>query len=265
MTSDAVLYERRGGVGVLTLNRGDNRNSMTPELLDAFCEASGRARADRDARCIVVTGRGRCFSAGADFTSAVQREGDDRLPHERSYAMYEPFLSVLDFEVPVIGALSGHAVGGGFGLALMCDLRIASREAKYGANFAALGLHPGMAISYLLPRLIGLSRASELLYTGRLVLGDEAERIGLVSAAVAADEVVPRAMEMAERIAGNAPLAVRLTKQTIRDSLAWEVRAGARTEAYAQAATLETPDAAEGIRALLEKRTPAFTGKPRGS
>src|SRR5690606_16807219 len=96
-------------------------------------------------------------------------------PHERSYAMYEPFLSVLDIEVPVIAALNGHAVGGGFGLALVCDLRIAAREARYGANFARLGLHAGMAISYLLPRIIGPVRAAELLFTGRLIDGREAE------------------------------------------------------------------------------------------
>ena len=153
---EPVRYEARDGIGVITLDRPDNRNSMTPELLDAFAHASAAARADGDIRVLVVTGTGRCFSAGADFTAGVQRGGDDLAPHERSYAMYEPFLSLLDIAVPIIGALNGHAVGGGFGLALVCDIRIAAQEAKYGANFVALGLAPGMAISHLLPRLIGL-------------------------------------------------------------------------------------------------------------
>ena len=155
MTSDAVLYHRADHIGVITLNRPDNRNSMTAELLDAFAQASEQARVDADARCVVITGTGSCFSAGADFKSQIQREEVRRQPHERSYAMYEPFLSVLDIEVPVIGALQGHTVGGGFGLSLVCDIRIGNREAKYGANFARLGLAPGMSISYLLPRLIG--------------------------------------------------------------------------------------------------------------
>src|SRR6185436_568840 len=126
-----------------------------------------------------VTGTGTCFSSGADFKSMLQREGDRRAPNERSYAMYESFLTLLDLAVPVIGALNGHAVGGGFGLALVCDLRIGARDAKYGANFVKLGLAPGMAISYMLPRLIGLPRANELLLTGRLIDGREAEAIGL--------------------------------------------------------------------------------------
>src|SRR5207344_2428907 len=121
-------------------------------------------------------------------SAGLQRGGDDLAPDERSYAMYEPFLSLLDIAVPVIGALNGHAVGGGFGLALVCDIRIAALETKYGANFVALGLAPGMAISHLLPRLVGLGRASELLFTGRLVDGAEAERLGIVNRAVPATQ-----------------------------------------------------------------------------
>ena len=255
----AVRYVRQGAIGEIILDRPDNRNSMTPELLDAFAEASRAAR-DDDPRCIVVRGEGRCFSAGADFNATLQREGG-ALPHERSYAMYEPFLSLWDIRVPVIGALNGHAVGGGFGLALMCDVRIANREAKYGANFARLGLSSGMAISYLLPRLIGASKAAELLFTGRLILGDEAEAIGLCSAAVGPDEVVERARELARSIADSAPLAVRAVKQTLREGLGWDPRGAARREAALQAQTLETEDAAEGIAALLEKRKPVFRGE----
>src|SRR6478609_6752922 len=194
--SDAVRYEARDQIGVITLDRPDNRNSMTPELLDAFARASAAARADGAIRALIVTGTGSCFSAGADFKSGVQRGGEELQPHERSYAMYEPFLSLLDVEVPVIGALNGHAVGGGFGLALVCDIRIASLEGKYGANFVALGLAPGMAISYLLPRLAGAARASELLFTGRLVDGAEAERIGIVNRAVPAAQVMTDAVAM---------------------------------------------------------------------
>jgi len=248
-----------GDVGVLTLNRPDNRNSMTPELLDAFALASAEARA-ANIRALVVTGSGACFSSGADFKSTLQR-AEGAAPHERSYAMYEPFLSLLDIAVPVIGALNGHTVGGGFGLALVCDLRIGALDAKYGANFVKLGLAPGMAISYLLPRLVGLARANELLLTGRLVDGAEAERLGILNRAVPAADVLSEAMTLARTIAANAPFAVRATKRAIQRGLELHVRDAARLEAYAQAESLATDDAKEGIAALLAKRAPTFTGR----
>ena len=258
---DAVSYARTAAIGVITLNRPDNRNSMTPELLDAFLAASTAARTDAGARVVVVTGSGTSFSAGADFKSNIQRDGDDRAPHERSYAMYEPFLSLLDLAVPVIGALQGHAVGGGFGLALVCDLRVGAHGAKYGANFAKLGLAPGMAISYLLPRLVGVARANELLFTGRLLDGDEAERIGFLNRVVAGADVLATAMDYATQIAANAPLAVRATKRAIRRGLDLHVKEAAHQEAFAQAETVASEDAREGIAALLGKRPPVFTGR----
>jgi enoyl-CoA hydratase/carnithine racemase len=257
---DAVTYRRDGFVGVIAMNRPDNRNSMTAELLDAFGAAAAAARADREARCVVVVGSGSCFSAGADFKAQVQRGGEPRLPHERSYAMYEPFLAVLDIEVPVIAAMNGHAVGGGFGLALLCDIRLACRSAKYGANFCRLGLAPGLGISYLLPRLVGASRAAELLYTGRLITGEEAVACGLASRALEADAVLPAALELASEIATSAPLAVRATKRSMADGLGWDARRAAWREAFAQAATVATEDFQEGVAALLDKRAPRFSG-----
>lgn len=259
MSDPAVRFSVSDAIGVLTLNRPDNRNGMTPELLDGFLAASAQARA-ADLRCLVVTGNGTCFCSGADFKSTLQRDGDRRAPHERSYAMYEPFLSLLDIEVPVIGALNGHAVGGGFGLALLCDLRIGARDARYGANFVKLGLAPGVAISYLLPRLIGVARANELLLTGRLVDGTEAEQLGIVNRAVAAGDVLGEALALARTIADNAPLAVRATKRAIQRGLALQIRDAAQLEAFAQAETVATGDAREGIAALLAKRPPRFTG-----
>lgn len=263
--ADAVTYTVDGHVGVLTLNRPDNRNSMTPELLDAFAAASATARADVQAgriRCAIVTGTGACFSAGADFKSTLQREGDTRAPNERSYAMYEPFLSLLDLAVPVIGALNGHAVGGGFGLALACDLRVAATGgAKYGANFTRLGLGPGMAISFFLPRLVGVARAAELLYTATLIDGEQALAIGLANRAVPAADVLPTALALARTIASNAPLAIRATKRALHRGLAAAAREHARDEAYAQAETVTTDDAKEGIAALLAKRDPSFLGR----
>ena len=258
--SDAVSFTVDAQVGVITLNRPDNRNSMTPELLDAFARVSAAARADTTIRCLIITGTGACFSSGADFRSNLQRH-EGAAPAEKSYAMYEPFLSILDIEVPIIGALNGHTIGGGFGLALVCDLRIGAREAKYGANFVKLGLAPGMAISYMLPRIVGLARANELLLTGQLVDGEHAERIGILNRAVPAADVMPEALAMARTICGNAPFAVTATKQAIRRGLALDVRMAARAESHVQAASLAMDDAREGIAAFLAKRPPEFTGR----
>jgi len=261
MGERAVLYEAADRIGLITLNRPDHRNAMTPELLDAFSEAIDEARADQDIRSLVITGKGKCFSAGADLRSSMQRTDLGKPSREASFAMYEPFLKVLDVEVPVIAAMNGHTVGGGFGLALLADIRVANLDAKYGANFARLGIHSGLGISYVLPRLVGAAYASELLFTGRLIRGSEALRIGLVTHAEDADEVLPTAMQLARAIAGSAPLAVQQMKASIRRGLRWEIREAALEEAGLQAASLGTDDAKEGVAAILEKREPAFTGK----
>lgn len=261
--SDAVLFETRGQIGVITLNRPDNRNSMTSDVLDAFAVASKKAAADTNLRAVIVTGTGKCFSAGADFKSQIQREdqGANLAPHEKSFAMYEPFLSLLEITVPVIGALNGHAIGGGFGLSLVCDIRIAATEAKYGANFARLGIAPGMAISYVLPRVVGVSRAAQMLFGGELFEGKDAVALGYANQAVGGGEVFAVAMQLAERIASNAPLAVRFTKELLYAGMEWDPRSHAKREAVRQAETVATEDAKEGIQALLEKRDPKFTGK----
>ena len=264
MSEASVLYESSDRVAQITLNRPDNRNSMTPDVLEGLAEAVARARSEEDLRCIVVTGRGRSFCAGADFKSQAQLDSDGspfRAPHERTYAIYSHFLSLLDIEVPTIAAMQGHAIGGGLGLAVVCDLRVANREARYGANFVRLGLHPGMATTYILPHLLGLPRATELLLTGRIISGAEAAELGLVNYAVDADQVLGKARELALEIAGNAPLAVRWTKRSIYRGIEWDPRRAAEHEAHAQSRSLETDDAREGIRALLEKRDPSFRGR----
>ncbi len=261
MGERAVLYEQADRIGLVTLNRPDQRNAMTPELLDAFSEAIDEASADPDMRCLVITGTGRCFSAGADLRSSMQRTDLGKPSQDASFAMYEPFLKVLDVEVPVVAAMNGHTVGGGFGLALLADIRIANVDAKYGVNFARLGIHSGLGISYVLPRLVGAAFASELLFTGRLIRGSEALRIGLVTHAEAPGEVLSTAMGLARAIAGSAPMAVRQMKASIRRGLHWEIREAAREEAALQAASLGTEDAKEGVAAILEKREPEFTGR----
>lgn len=261
MSDAPVLYDSQDGIAVITINRPDNRNSMTPEVMGAFREAVARAAADPLLRVAVITGKGTSFCAGADFRSASPAEAkDERADYERLFQMYEPFLNVFDLPIPTVGALNGHAVGGGFGLTLVCDIRVANRDARYGANFARLGLHSGMAVSYLLPRIVGVPKAAELLFTGKLIRGAEALEIGLAHQAVEAERVLEVAMETATQIASAAPQAVRLLKRSLYRGAGWEPRDAARLEAFSQAATMKMDDAREGIRALLEKREPVFTG-----
>ena len=261
MPEAAVLYDVTDRVATITLNRPDDRNTMTPEILGGLRDSVAQARADADVRCVIVTGRGSCFCAGANLKSGVfAAAADDRYvaPQERSYQAYAPFLSMLDIEVPTIAAMQGHAIGGGLGLAVVCDLRVANRDAKYGANFVRLGLSPGMATTYLLPRLMGVPRGVEFLLTGRIVTGAEAADAGLVNYAVEPDAVLAKAQELAQEIATAAPLAVKWTKQTIYQNLAWDPATAARMEALVQSRTNETEDFGEGIAAMLQKRQADF-------
>ncbi len=259
MPNDAVLLEINEHIALVTLNRPGTRNSMTAELLDAFHATVEKVQRERSIRCVIITGSGPNFCAGADFNSTV---GDgDGLPHENFLALYKPFLAVADIEVPVIAALNGHAIGGGFGLALICDLRVANMQSKYGANFTRLGFHSGMAVTYMLPRLIGLPRANELLLTGRLVSGARAADLGIMNYAEDPTEVLPRAEKLAREIAAGAPAAVRLMKRSIYRDLEWNPRVTAELDAHLQSRTYEMADAREGVAALLEKRDPVFRGR----
>ena len=259
MSEAPILVNRRDYVCELTLNRPAYRNAMSPELLGPFQQVIDRVKEDREIRCVVITGTGANFCSGADFRSSILERGD-ALPHEASYAIYRPFLTILDVPVPVIAAMNGHAIGGGFGLALVCDLRIANRDARYGANFARLGLHSGMAISYLLPRIAGVARAAELLFTGRVFSGAEAAAMGIANEAVEPDRVLARARELADEIAACAPVAVRMMKRSLYRGLDWDPKSAGEIEALLQSRTLEMEDAKEGVGALLEKRPPRFRG-----
>lgn len=255
-----VRFERRGNVGIITLNQPDNRNAMSPALLAAFQQATTVAREESELRAVVVTGSGSCFSAGADLTGSLQPDGlpESLTPGQRSFAMYEPFLSVLDIEVPVLAAVNGHAVGGGFGLSLCCDIRIASASAKLGANFVRIGITPGLGITARLPALVGMAHACELLLSGKLISGERAAEIGLVSRAVKPEDVWATTWALAQDIASAAPQAVRHTKQLLQGDMRETIRAQAEKEAPVQAAALDSADAKEGLDAFLNKRSPQF-------
>lgn len=261
--SDPLRIERRAdGIAVLTLACPERRNAMTEELTGAWGAAVVGLRADPDLRVVVVTGEGSAFCAGGDLSWIEGGVGNPSPAELRAKMLpfYRTWLSIRDLEVPVIGAVNGPAIGAGLCLALACDLRYAAPTARFGAPFTTLGMHPGMAASYLLPEAIGLPRAREMLYTGRIVGAEEAAAIGLVNAVVPAETLLESTLEVATRIAATAPVAVRLTKvalahgpRSFDEALQWE--------SLAQPITMATDDLREGIRAVAERRTPRFTGR----
>ncbi len=261
----AVLLNIEGHVATITLNQPDRLNPMSPELIEDLPGVVAAVRADRDVRAIVITGAGRAFSAGADFRTLMGLIQDSGLEgiagvHAGISKLYAAFLPIDEIEVPVVAAINGHAVGGGLGIALLADIRIVSEDAKLGANFSRLGIHPGLGISHRLIRAVGHEVASELLFTGRLIRGREAAEIGLCRRALPTAEVLPAALELAAEIAASAPLAVRAIKATLRTAGDEDVSSVIQTEAMAQAILSQTADAAEGIQAQMARRTPEFKG-----
>ena len=175
--------------------------------------------------------------------------------------LYAYFLDLLDVEIPVIAQINGHAIGGGLGLALACDFRIVSKQAKIGANFVRLGLSPGMATSYLLPRLIGIPRAAELLLTGRIINGEEAYNMGMMHSVSDENAVATCVDQLKQELLMAAPLAVRLAKKAMYQSMDFNPRDHLLFESFCQSASTQTKDMREGIMAAMEKREPEFKGK----
>jgi len=260
MPDAPILYEIKEKIAQITFNRPENRNSMDKETMPAFVEALARVRDEKELRCLIIAGSGQTFCSGADFKSLGIQE-KSVITQEFLLDVYEPFLKIQEIPVPVVAAMNGHAVGGGFGLALICDMRIASQTSKYGANFARLGIHAGMAVSYMLPRLVGLPLANELLFTGRLIDGKRAAEIGLANYALEQEAVLERAWDLAREIASCAPAAVRLMKRSMLNNLDWNPRGAVEIESLYQTRTFAMEDSREGIRALLEKREPDFRGE----
>ncbi|OUS13086.1 hypothetical protein A9Q89_03575 [Gammaproteobacteria bacterium 53_120_T64] len=246
-------------IGQIVFNRPANRNSLTAEVLEALKVAIAEAKNDRNIRCLIITGTGKNFCAGGDFKGGAENSS---IPFTQQGLIdtYSICMELLTLKVPVIGALNGHAIGGGFGVALLSDIRVANNDALYGANFARLGMHSGMSLSYILPRLIGLAKANELMLTGRRFNGSEGARIGLFNYALPPEQVWPKALELAQEIAACAPSAVQLMKQSMINNLDWDPHSRLAEEARQQSASFDSNDAREGIAAMMEKREPIFNG-----
>jgi enoyl-CoA hydratase len=250
------------GIGRLTLARPDDRNAMTLDMGREIETAVAGLNADDGVRVVVIDGQGKSFSAGGNLQTLGKQAGvfDDGPSFGSGSEFYRAFLSVGELRVPSIAAINGHAIGAGLCFALACDLRVMHDKAKVGMTFVRLGIHPGMAATWNLPRLIGRARAADLLFTGRLVDAREAFELGLVNR-VAGDDFGDVVDALARDIATAGPLAVRALKETLRGTATRTLDEAVEREAEAQAMTFGTEDAREGIHAIMEKRPPRFGGR----
>lgn len=265
--NDFVLYEKTGRIAKLTLNRPQERNALgSLEDCQALVEAVERANADPELSCVIVTGAGSAFCAGGNVKKMLDRDGMTR--RETPVATRDNYkrgiqripLALWNIEVPTIAAVNGPAIGAGCDLACMCDIRIASERAQFAESFVKVGLVPGDGGAWLLPRVVGFSKAAEMTFTGETLDATQALACGLVSQVVPHDELLPAAYRLAARIAESAPRALRLAKRLLRESCHARLTDILELSAAYQALAHETSDHEEAVRAFIEKRPPKFTG-----
>lgn len=250
------------GVLTVTLDNPARRNAMSAAMTASWGALMAELREDRSVRAVVVTGSGDAFCSGGD-TGWIGSEPDAGVDHlrDRMLPFYRTWLSIRDLEVPTIAAVNGPAIGAGLCLAMACDLRYCAEGAKLGAPFTRLGMHAGMAATWLLPEIAGLGLAREMLLTGRMLSGTEAVAAGLANRAFAAEDLAQEVAAIAASIAACAPIATRLTKVALASGGHADFDAALQWEALAQPVTLATADLQEGLAAQRERRRPEFRGR----
>jgi 2-(1,2-epoxy-1,2-dihydrophenyl)acetyl-CoA isomerase len=249
--SDVSIDSVENHVAVVSLRRPPH-NFFDTALLVALADAYEELAGQRDCRVIVVRAEGKNFCAGLDF--ANNRDQDIA-------ALYRNAVRLFAAPLPVVAAVQGAAIGGGLGLALSADFRVATPQSRFSANFSRLGFHHGFGLTVTLPRVVGEQRAADLLYSGRRVDGVEAKALGLCDELVAEADLMPAALALALSYAGSGPLAVRAIRATLRQGLVDRLRLAMDHEGDEQETLRGTRDFAEGIRASAERREPRFTGE----
>lgn len=265
--ADPVLSERDGPIATVTINRIKTRNPISdPDILVAFEDIMMALDADTSVRAVILTGAGTAFSSGGNLKRMGRAGGlNDPLPAKtrRNYieGIHRLPLMMEALDVPVIAAINGPAIGAGLDLACMCDIRIASENAILAESFVKIGIVPGDGGAWLLPRIVGFSRATEMALTGERVSASEALAMGLVSRVVAPDALMDTARGIAQSIADNPPHAVRLTKRLLRRASSCDLSETLEMSAAFQALAHATQDHDEAIAAFLEKRKPVYKGE----
>ena len=258
---NSFLYEVRDSVGWITLNRPERLNALTFEVYRELTDTFSRLRAERSVRAVVITGAGRAFCSGGDVHDIIgplfERDMQGLLEFTRMTC--ELVRNIRALPKPVIASLNGTTAGAGACIALASDIRIASEEAKIAFLFVRVGLSGAdMGAAYLLPRVVGLAKATELLYTGDFIDAREAERIGLYNRVVTADELTDVTREFATRMASGPGFALAMTKEMLNREMEVSLDTALEWEAQAQASCMQHPDYREAYEAFTEKRAPQF-------
>lgn len=259
MAFETILYEKQHGVAMLTLNRPQALNAFVPQMNQEVLQGLRDGERDPEVRCLMITGAGRAFCAGQDLKGRTPEQKGSLGASLRE--KYNPMIrQIRQMETIVIAAVNGVAAGAGCNLALACDLRLASAEAKFIQSFVRVGLAPDSGGSFILPRLVGLSKALELLLLGDPVNAWEAQRIGLVARVFPAAEFAASARAIAEQVA-RAPRGIGLIKRAVNHANLGSLENDLEYEAHMQEIAGRSADYDEGVKAFLEKRTPVFSGK----
>ena len=253
-----ILKERQDGVLVLTLNRPEKLNAITGELLDALYAALKEGEEDREVRALLLTGAGRAFSAGQDLTEFGDRKPDYEAHLRRGNRVVE---ALSGLEKPLVVAVNGVAAGAGMSLALWGDLRLAAVGASFTTAFVRIGLVPDSGLSFLLPRLVGLAKAQELLLLSPRLSAEEALALGVVHRVVPAEKLMEEALSLAKELAQGPTRAYALTKKLLLETYRLSLTEALALEAVLQGQAGQTQDHEEGVRAFREKRPPRFQGR----
>jgi len=261
MDLENIILEKENRIGKITLNRPDVLNALDGKTYSELGTAIEEVREDNDVRVVIITGAGRAFCTGLDLTYAASMGGMSPLELRGTIRRLQEIFRLERLEKPVIAAVNGYAMGNGCDIALACDFRIASENARFEMTYVKLGLIPDIGGTCRLARLVGLGKAKELILTGDRIDAKEAERISLVNRVVPANELESATMKFAEKLAKGAPVAIGLSKMAINNAIDTNLRAALENEVYGQSLCLQTEDVGEGMMARLQRREPIFMGK----
>ena len=259
MEYENIIFEKKNGIGYVTVNRPEALNALNDSVIEELDSVFRAIDRDDEVRVVIITGAGRAFVAGADIAQMSRLDGSEgRVMSMRGQKVME-FIEFMD--KPVIAAVNGFALGGGNELSMACDIRIASEAAKFGQPEVNLGIIPGYGGTQRLPRLVGKGMAKKLIYSAEMIDAEEAYRIGLVDEVVPAEELMEAAEKLAKTIMSKAPIAIKMAKVAINNGMNTDLKTGVQFEAEAYTSTFVSEDRVEGMKAFVEKRPAEFKNK----
>ncbi|MBW1678491.1 MAG: enoyl-CoA hydratase/isomerase family protein [Deltaproteobacteria bacterium] len=255
MTYESIIFEKEDNIAIITFNRPEARNAVNNQVRAEFTAAIAEVEADDDIKVLILTGSGKAFVSGVDI-----KEFSKTTPYH-AHNLFRLGERVEKLPKPVIAAVNGFSLGGGNEIALGCDIIIASERAKFGQPELNIGIIPGGGATQRLPRMIGVCRAKELIFTSDIITAEEAFNLGMINRVVPEDQLMPTAKEIAKKIATKSPAALKLAKQAINYGMQTNLESGLKYEYELYSLSLGLEDKVEGVNAFLEKRPPKFVGR----